>query len=65
MTERYRINSGKEHGLPTYRWVLVDAAGRVIYFNDDRRRIIAQAQWYNGFRPVNGSDQTYIRQIAV
>lgn len=60
---RFQVHYGEQH-KSLFRWVVWDSKQRrVVVGSDAKSAVIACAQTHNGFTPVDGSEQTYGRQV--
>lgn len=62
---RYQLTYGSgAHSQKRYVLLDRDRGGTLVYSDDSKSSVIAQAQLFNGFEPADGSEQTYGRQLA-
>lgn len=61
---RYQVKHGVTTGpLPSYAYNVYDTERRLIQFaSNSKSEVIARAQELNGFKPIDGDEQTYAQQ---
>lgn len=62
-SQQYFVQYGDELNKAGKGYCVVDEVSRVVFADDSKSTVIAQAQRLNGFEPVDGDESTYSIQM--